>query len=365
MDFIDTLKQFSAKVDTLKSSLQTEEATKTALIMPFFAQVLGYDVFNPLEFCPEYIADVGSKKGEKVDYAILFDGKPVIIIEAKWSGIEDELRLDKHGDQLFRYFGTEVATRFGILTNGIIYKFYTDLKDKNVMDLTPFLEINLLNLRDSVVPELKLFCKSYFNSDEVFNHASKLRYSNEIRQYFTSQLAEPSDDFVRLMISSAYSGKKTKDTLDDFRPLVKSTLKAYIDEVIRDKMLQSLNNSTADKTEEPKAEVVPEPIPAESKVVTTEEEIEAFYIIKAILSENIDVNKITYKDTQSYFAVLYAGMPTKWICRVRLGNKRFISFPNEQKEEVYTEIASVQDIYGMKEQLTQSAKRFIKETVEV
>ena len=111
MDFVDQLKQFAKRVESMKDSLQTEEATKTALIMPFFS-MLGYDVFNPQEFVPEFTADVGIKKGEKVDYAILKDGEPVILVECK--SITEN--LDRHDSQLFRYFGTTTA-KFAILTN--------------------------------------------------------------------------------------------------------------------------------------------------------------------------------------------------------------------------------------------------------
>ena len=128
MDFIDEIKQYSKRVSNLKDSLSTEEATKTSLIMPFFA-LLGYDVFNPEEFVPEYTADVGIKKGEKVDYAILSNGEPVMLIECK--AVKEELK--KHDSQLFRYFGTSKA-KFAILTNGIIYRFFTDLDEPNKMD---------------------------------------------------------------------------------------------------------------------------------------------------------------------------------------------------------------------------------------
>ena len=116
MDFIDQLKQFSKRVDSLKDTIQTEEATKTAIIMHFFS-MLGDDGFNPQEFVPEYTADVGIKKGEKVDYAILKDGSPVILIECK--SITEN--LDRHDSQLFRYFGTTTA-KFAVLTNGMIYR---------------------------------------------------------------------------------------------------------------------------------------------------------------------------------------------------------------------------------------------------
>ena len=169
MDFIDRLKQYSKRVESLKDNIQTEEATKTSLIMPFFS-LLGYDVFNPDEFIPEFTADVGIKKGEKVDYAILQEGKPVILIEAKWIGE----KLEKHDSQLFRYFATCNA-KFAILTNGQYYRFYTDLEEPNKMDETPFLDINLLDLKETQVTELKKFCKENFNEAEIFDAASELK----------------------------------------------------------------------------------------------------------------------------------------------------------------------------------------------
>lgn len=141
MEFSEQLLQFAKRVDVLKDSISTEEATKTSLIMPFFS-LLGYDVFDPSEFLPEFTADVGIKKGEKVDYAILQDGKPVIIIEAK----SVQRNLEKHDSQLFRYFATTSA-KFAILTNGIRYRFFTDLDNSNKMDELPFLDFNLLHLR--------------------------------------------------------------------------------------------------------------------------------------------------------------------------------------------------------------------------
>ena len=169
MDFIDQIKQLSARIEKIKDGIQTEEATKTSMIMPFF-QMLGYDVFNPLEFVPEFTADVGIKKGERVDYAIVDeDGTPQILIEAKWCGEN----LDKHGSQLFRYFSTTKA-KFGILTNGIIYRFYTDLDEPNKMDDRPFLEFNLLDVREPLVAELKKFQKNTFDVDMIMTTASEV-----------------------------------------------------------------------------------------------------------------------------------------------------------------------------------------------
>ena len=157
MDFKDSIFQLAERVSALKESIQTEEATKNAFIMPFI-QILGYDVFNPLEVVPEMDCDITKKKGEKIDYAIMKDGVPVMLIECKhW---KQDLNL--HDNQLKRYFVASKA-KFGVLTNGIVYRFYTDLIKENIMDDVPFLEINLEKIRETQIEEVKKFCKGVFD----------------------------------------------------------------------------------------------------------------------------------------------------------------------------------------------------------
>ena len=359
MDFIDLVKQFSVRAEKLKDNIQTEEATKTSLIMPFFSQVLGYDVFNPDEFIPEFTADVGIKKGEKVDYAVFLDDKPAILIEAKWCGEP----LDKHDSQLFRYFGTTYA-KFGILTNGLIYKFYTDLEAQNKMDLKPFLEIDILNLKESLVPELKRFTKNSFNVDEIFNSASELKYSNEIKTYFASQLKDPADDFIKCILSNIYDGIKTQSVVDKFKPLIKNSLNNYISELMTDRLTSVLrpgqeasNSVETTPQDEVSIEVSEELI---NKIATTNTELEAFYTIKAILAETVDISKITYKDTVNYFAILYDNNTTKWICRLKLDRiKNFLITPDENKKEIKNDIESVSDLFKYKNTLIEVVKRYI------
>lgn len=236
MDFIDQIRQESKRVESLKDTIQTEEATKTSIIMPFFANIMGYDVFNPMEFTPEYTADVGIKKGEKVDYAVMSQGNPIILIEAKWIGE----KLDKHDSQLFRYFGTTTA-KFAILTNGLIYKFYTDLDEPNKMDDSPFLEINMLDLKEAQIAELKKFHKSTFDVDEIITVASELKYSNDFKQTFASELQNPSDEMVKLFITSIYKGVKTQGVIEKFRPIVKKSLNQFISEMMNDRIKNALN----------------------------------------------------------------------------------------------------------------------------
>ena len=345
MEFEEKVRDFSRRVKKLQKSITTEEATKTSLIMPFFS-LLGYDVFNPLEFTPEYIADVGIKKGEKVDYAITINNQVTILIEAK--SINENLQ--KHGSQLFRYFGTTTA-KIGILTNGIIYKFYTDLEEANKMDIAPF----LLNLKDSDIVEIKKFCKENFDIDTIMSSASNLKYASSIEKILSEEFDNPSDDFIKLILNKGvYDGVKTQNIIDKYRPILKKSINHYINTLINQRLQTALNNPTEidNETEE---------ITEADDIVTTKEELESYYIVKAILSEAINPKQIYYKDTTSYFGILYDNKVTKWICRVFLKeNVKFLIIPDKDKKEIRYEIEYVSDIYKLKQQLIERLENIIK-----
>lgn len=364
MDFIDQLKQFSKRVESLVGTIQTEEATKTAIIMPFFS-MMGYDVFNPQEFVPEFTADVGIKKGEKVDYAIMQDGSPVILIECK--SISEN--LEKHDSQLFRYFGTCDA-KFAILTNGIEYKFYTDLDNPNKMDESPFLSLNILDIRDHQVPELKKFCKSGFDIDAIFSTASELKYAHEFKRIFTEELENPSDDFLRLFLQSCYSGQKNQSVLEKFRPILRKALNDLISEMMNDKIKTALGGSGGSvSVSEPKSAETPvsDSVEAEDQgkrtpnIITTEEELEAYFIIKNLLSDITDIHNIVYKDTESYFSILYKGNTRKWICRLKLTESiKYLVVPDESKKETRYVLKDVYDIRQYREQLFAVLQRYME-----
>ena len=357
MDFIDELKQFSVRVQQIKDTITTEEATKMSIIVPFF-HMLGYDVFNPNEFTPEYTADVGIKKGEKVDYAIMKDGKPQILIECKC--IND--KLDKHASQLFRYFGTSEA-KFGILTNGIIYRFYTDLDSENKMDLVPFLEFNVLEIKNNTtIRELKKFQKSSFDVDAVFSAASKLRYSKAVKDTFKQQLESPDDDFVRYFLSNIYDGVKTQSVIDKYRDIIKNALNEFINESMNDKITAALNHEEKVEETKPDEIVTEEQVEKEpvSKIVTTEEELQAFYIIKGFFAGICKLEDITYKDTESYFGILYQGNIRKTICRVYLGTKtKQLLLPNKDKTYSRYYIDSIDEIYKYKDAIVKSLQLYV------
>lgn len=352
MDFIDQIKQFSKRVEQLQQHIGTEEATKTSIIMPFF-QLLGYDVFNPAEFIPEFTADVGIKKGEKVDYAIVFDGKPVILIEAKWCGEN----LQKHDSQLFRYFGTTPA-KFSILTNGIIYRFYTDLDEQNKMDEKPFLEFNLLDIKENLVPELKKFQRQNFDVETIFNTASELKYTNQIKQFMSQQLLNPSDAFVSYVLGEVYPGRKTQNVIDKFREVVKKSLNQFVNELMNERIKTALeaqpSEVSPDENQDPP--VKEEHLP---KIQTTEEELEGYFIVRSILREAIPVGRISYKDTESYLSILLDNNIRKWICRLQLnGSQKSIIIADESKKGIKHTLESVDNIYNLSKELFESAARY-------
>lgn len=157
----ENIRDFALKITALKECAKTEEATKHSLVLPFLS-VLGYDVFNPREVIPEYDCDLDREKGEKCDYAIFIDSLPIMLVECKhW-----EAPLDRHNTQLRGYF-TPSGARFGVLTNGIVYNFYTDMDRDNVMDEEPFFSINLESLSIQDIKTLERFRKDKFDADFI------------------------------------------------------------------------------------------------------------------------------------------------------------------------------------------------------
>lgn len=350
MNFEESLKNFIVRVNNIKDSIATEEATKTSVIMPFF-QILGYDVFNPTEFIPEYTADVGIKKGEKVDYAIFLNGELTLIIEAK--SINEQ--LEKHDSQLFRYFGTSSA-KFAILTNGIVYRFYSDLDEQNKMDSSPFFEINLLDISDSEISELKKFCKENFDLSMILDTASELKYLGLIKKVLKDEFANPSDDFIRFILTQGvYEGIKTQSIVEKYKPTVKKSISQYINELVNDKIQNALKNDetyeslTITSTEQPDELSLIQDIP---NIITTEDEIQCYFIVKSILHNLIDLGRISYKDTASYFAIILDGKVTKWLCRIYLKeNVKYILIPdNETNQKII--IDNLDDIYNYTAPLT-------------
>lgn len=353
MDFKDQLKVIADRVVKLKEQIATEEATKNAFIMPFL-QALGYDVFNPLEVIPEFVADIGIKKGEKIDYAVFKDGEPTILIECKhWAQ-----NLNVHDGQLLRYFHVSKA-KFGLLTNGIVYRFYSDLVAPNKMDEKPFLEFNITEIKDSQIEELKKFHKTNFNVESIVNTASELKYTNELKQLIQQELNNPTTDFVKHFARQVYPSVITAKVLEQFTALTKKSVQQHISDLITERLKAALTKED-EVIKEATPQQTEQQVEDTNKVVTTLEELEAFMIVKTILRQKISVTRVAYRDAQSYFSILLDNNNRKTICRLYFGTKKYIGILDDQKKEVKNEITTLDDIFKYTDDLIKSVESYDK-----
>ncbi len=345
------LEQLHQRVNSLKDQIQTEEATKNAFVLPFI-QILGYDVFNPTEVIPEYIADIGTKKGEKVDYLIKKDGDPILIIECKfWKE-----NADAHNSQLHRYYHVSKA-RFGVLTNGIVYNFYTDLEKPNIMDDKPFLTIDLEDLKESSIKILQNFTKSEYNLENILDSAEAMKYIKAIRKEFEKEIDNPSDEVVRLLVNRFFDKPLTANRMLVFKEYTKRALSVSINESIssRLKSALSINENIGSERQENTVDENNEP-----KHITTEEELEAYYIVKAILREKISLERVSDRDTQSYFGVLLDNNNRKPICRFHFNtsNKYLEVFHNGKDAGEKFLLNTLDEIYSYRDQLHQTLENY-------
>lgn len=356
MDFIDQIRILANKIAETKNLIQTEEATKNAMVMPLIRS-LGYDVFDPLEVTPELIADIGTKKGEKVDYAILKDGKPIILFECKKAGAD---LGTNQASQLFRYFHVTEA-RFGILTNGIIYRFFTDLEQPNKMDEKPFFEFNILDFKERDIEELKKFAKIDFDLDEILTTANDLKYTRAIQNRLSEWMTNPSEDFVRLVSSDLLGSKRfTPTTKDQFTAITRRAFEQLISERINERLKGAMTQEQTN-TPEPISPSSDEGKNSATDIITTDEEIEAFHAVRAILRETVNPSRIVMRDAQSYCAILLDDNNRKPICRLRFNNSQKLklgTFDESKKEEIYS-LNCVDDIFGYTDRFKSTVASYI------
>jgi len=328
--FKEDMQKLSAQIAERKTHVTNEEMAKQVLIMPFI-QALGFDVFNPIEVRPEYIADFGKKKGEKVDYAIFKDGIPIMFIEAK--SINED--LENHDAQLSRYFNATPQMRIAILTNGIAYKFFTDLNSNNIMDQSPFLTLDITNLSSADIEVLTNFKKERFETESLVRYAEELIYTSNLNTKLKDLFKNPSDDFIRYLIKDFSDTRITSNVIDRFRPIVKKSISHAILEIVS----QGLFPQEAAPSEEPAVVTTPSPVEDSTKgseetpfkedriVITTEEEQASFGLIQGILEKHgKDISALGAKDTTVYYAIFVRNI-FQWFVRLNLdsANKQVIT----------------------------------------
>lgn len=354
MEFTERLNALSNKIKQQLDVINTEEATKTAFVMPFIHNVLGYDVFDPSEVTPEFVCDIGTKKGEKIDYAIMKNNDVQILIECKKIG--EPLNIN-HASQLFRYFHVTNA-RISILTNGQNYKFFTDLDAPNKMDEKPFLEVDLLDIDENIIPELKKLTKSSFDLESIINAAGELKYVSQIKKILHSQLNNPEDDFVKFFASRVYDGILTQKVRESFLNLTKKAASQYINDQVNERLKSAITGITPAiiKTPNESSHIEEDEHKDESDVVTTLEELEGYHIVKAITRAVLEAPRITHRDTKSYFGILVDDNNRKPLCRLHFNRtQKYIGLFDIEKNETRHPITTVDDIYSFADILKATA----------
>ncbi|MBA5792750.1 type I restriction enzyme HsdR N-terminal domain-containing protein [Flavobacterium sp. xlx-214] len=349
------LEQLHQRVDSLKDQINTEEATKNAFVMPFI-QILGYDIFNPTEVIPEFICDIGTKKGEKVDYVIKKDGEPILIIECKhWKE-----NVDAHNSQLHRYYHVSKA-RFGVLTNGHIYNFYSDLEKPNIMDEKPFFTLDLSNLKGSSIKILENFTKNDYNLENILDSAEGLKYIKAIRNEFEKEIQEPSDEMIKLLVSRFFDKPLIASRLATFKEYTKKAFSNSINESINFRLKNALNISeTVPSKVSEQINSIDDNVSEAPKFITTEEEIEGSQIVKAILREQLPASRIAFRDTQSYFGILLDDNNRKPLCRLHFNSaNKYLEVFNQGKDNGEKKLLScIDDIYNYKTELLATLKNY-------
>jgi hypothetical protein len=351
MEFEERIAALATKARNQHDAIQTEEATKNAFVMPFIATILGYDVFNPLEVVPEFTADVGVKRGEKVDYAIMRDGEVQILIECKRSA--GALKVE-HASQLFRYFAVTNA-RVAILTNGETYNFYTDLDKPNRMDDKPFLVLDLSDIDETLLPELKKLTREAFDIDSVISAAEELKYVGSIKRAIAAQFREPDEEFVRFFTTRVYDGRFTQEVRKQFTSLVTKASKQFLSEQVNDRLKTALGAgytpataATAPAQNSPTSGPVAEQdIARDTETETTLEELEGYQIVKAIACSEVKPQRVVHRDAKTYFAILLDDNNRKTIARLWFNGKKqkYLGLFDEEKHETKHPIGAVDEIY--------------------
>lgn len=341
MDMQVELAELAKRTAKHREVLLTEEAAKTALVMPFI-QALGYDVFNPSEVIPEFTADVGTKKGEKVDYAICDGGKIRILVECKPAGAPLNLN---HAGQLFRYFSVTDA-RLAILTNGVVYQFYSDVEAANRMDDKPFFSFSMDALKPGDARIIEKFTKQDFDIDKIVAEAGLLKLQSLLRKELEKEMAEPSEEIIRIMASRVQDGRVTAQVRETFGRLIVSTYSAIIRDSVNSRLSTALNAAAPDD-EAPEA-----PTSGEEGAVTTAEEVSGFHIVQAIASRMVKPSRIVMRDAKSYCAILLDDNNRKTIARLHFNGlvSKYVGTFSDKTEERHL-IADLTEIYQLAPQI--------------
>ncbi len=356
MDLADRVREISSRIAKRVESVKTEEATKTALVLPFITHVLGFNVFDPDEVVPEFTADVGTKKGEKVDYAIVVNGSPIMLFECKHYGVD---LAKEPASQLYRYFSV-TASRIGVLTDGVTYRFYSDIDELNKMDQRPFLELNMLDAESIDADELKRFTKAAFDLDKILDTSKDLKYTREILRLLAAEWANPSDALVRHFTAQVYDGVKTKAVIEQFERATRKAMHQFLTRRISDRLKSALSSA---EDEAGPAHDDAEPETTEHDIVTTEDEWRAYYAVTAMLAPDVAADRVILRDAKHRCSIVldHSKQP---LCRLyfNTAQKKKVGLIGTERTEERVAIEQVNDIFAYATQIRETARRYLEKS---
>lgn len=338
--FKNRLKLHSEHVKNVGLHCTTEETTKQALILPFL-DILGFSPYDPQKVKAEYGADFpGVKANERVDYALFCQGIPVMFIEAK----AYKEKIDNHCPQLSRYFNSTPEVTISAITNGVEWRFFTDLKEKNIMDPTPFLKIRMDEVTDADAEQLFRFRHDKFKPEALRTLAEESVYLSAFTKTISSSLREVDQEFVRYVASRSNVERQLNQRfLESITPLVKQAVELSVSAMVVSGLsgknsTESPHDEIHDDNEQEKSDVQADIVdPDNPNIVTTYNERQLFDKIVSIIGAEHDIQ---YKDTASYFGVLFQGKTNRWIVRYYdKKSKSSIQLPIELNDITINEIS--------------------------
>jgi hypothetical protein len=335
MAFEEDIQRHAEQVKGRLPHIKGEEATKQALVIPFL-QLLGYDVYDPREVKPEYVADFAEKKSrgqmEKIDYAVCINGQPAIFIECKAA----DVAIGTADAQLSRYFNATPSVRVAILTNGVSFRVFTDLQQQNIMDEKPWLEFDVRNMKAAEIEAIKKFRKSDFVADQIVGLAEEMVYYNVLVNFVATQLREPGESFVRFVANEIPAvGRVTAKIVERLTPILKKAMQAaFVDHVARS--FQPAQEQATTETAPPAPTAPASAATTETKegVVTTAEELECWGMISKIIKDARPEAVLQYRDSKTYFTVIQKNV-RKWFIRFGVEKPPYwIAFRHVKLEDV-------------------------------
>lgn len=319
----------------IERSKNNETATRDLLIEPFF-NILGYDKMN--HYLHEFALKISKGRVKKVDMVITIDGKkPIMLVECKAAG---NPLSKKNFKQLSDYFDLNKSSDIGILTNGIIYKFYCVNWDNDRLNSKPFLVFDLNNFTDADLENIVQFDRAVFDIDKIKDNANEVYFLDSFEDALFATLYNPKQEFIKLIYNNMGGRNVTADVRKRIYKLINSiSLEEALDKIKQAELRDS-----------------------KFGFVTTSDEIKTFEIIKTIIAmtskiSNDDLSRISYVDSKTVFNIITDNRGRNVICQLKYtGSKNLIII---DKQKYVLKNITVKEITKHKKSIISSAIKLL------